>query len=135
LKERTPSSTSSSGLVTPVTCSRRTSLDIAAMSRMSRMRESGWDEVGHEAIPEEQPAVEVSSQFEKEVDLSCKQISSLREVVEKGDMVLCRLKELQRLDLKQNNLSQLPADIMQVCCLSVCLSVCLPSACLYVHHN
>jgi len=99
------------------------------------MLESGWDEVWHEAILEEQPAVEFSSQFEKEVDLSCKQISSLREVVEKGDMVLCRLKELQQLNLKQNNLGQLPADIMQVCCLSVCLSVCLPSACLYVHHN
>ena len=96
------------------------------------MLESGRDEVGHEATPEEQPAVEASSQFVKEVNLSCKQISSLREVVEKGDMVLCRLKELQRLDLKQNNLSQLPADIMQVCCLSVSLSVCLSAICLCV---
>jgi len=39
---------------------------------MSRMLESGRDEVGLEAIPEEQPSVEAISQFVKEVDLSCK---------------------------------------------------------------
>jgi len=124
LKERTPSSTSSSGLVTPVTRSRRTSLDIGAISRMLG---SGRDEVdmGYEVIPEEQPMFEASSRLVKVLDLSSNQISSFSKLVEEGDVVLWRLRGLERLDLKQNSLSQLPANMMQVCQLSVFLSVCL----------
>ena len=113
MKERTPSSTSSSGLITPATRSRRTSIDIAAISRMLG---SGRDEVdfGYEAIPEDQPTVEASSRLVKVLDLSSNQISSLSELVEKGDTVLWRLRGLERLDLKQNNLCQLPANMMKV---------------------
>jgi len=76
---------------------------------------SGRDEVdmGYEVIPEEQPMFEASSRLVKVLDLSSNQISSFSKLVEEGDVVLWRLRGLERLDLKQNSLSQLPANMMQ----------------------
>ena len=110
LKERTPSSTDSSCLYTPITGSRRSSIDIAFLQKLQQERdEVDWG--GFKTIPE---AVEVSSRLVKVLDVSSNQISSLSELAEGGDVVFQRLRGLERLDMKQNDLSQLPANLMQV---------------------
>ena len=110
LKERTPSSTDSSCLYTPITGSRRSSIDIAFLQRLLQEKdEVDWG--GFKTIPK---AVEVNSRLVKVLDVSSNQISSLSELAEGGDVVFQRLMGLERLDMKQNHLSQLPANLMQV---------------------
>ena len=124
LKERTPSSTDSSCLYTPIMDSRRSSIDIALLQRLQERDEVDWG--GFKAIPE---TVEVSSRLVKVLDVSSNQISSFSELAEGGDVVFQRLRGLERVDMKQNDLSKLPEILMQVWqlkCLSVCMYVCLP---------
>ena len=113
LKERTPSSAASSSLNTPSNTSRRSSIDFPYFLRTTR-RDSR-DEVDFGSIPEEPMAVLTKPNLVKVLDMSSNRLGSLAALVEDGDIVVQRLKELQRLDLKQNCLSRLPAELMEVC--------------------
>ena len=115
LKERTPSSGSmSSSINTPLNTSRRSSIDIPTYFRM--MRDSR-DETDFEPIPEEPPTLLTRPNLVKVLDMSSNRLGSLAALVEGRDIVVQRLKGLQRLDLKQNCLSRLPPEMMEVCTL------------------
>ena len=121
-------SNSSSQLYTPLT-SRRSSMDasinrISAGSMTLAVKDSR-DEIDFggcfEKIPEADEEVSVTSvpsrQFIKALDLSSNMLTSLSDLCEEqgGGLVFNRLKGLHRLDLKQNQISELPREMMQVC--------------------
>ena len=111
------SSESSAVFITPAS-SRRSSWEASySNTHCSSRDEVDFHISSYEAIPEEPitpstPAVDLV----KGLDLSSNELVSIHELVcgSAGEVVVQRLKGLQTLDLKQNKLSQLPSDLMQV---------------------
>lgn len=122
-RERLASSSSSSMVTTPNSpsqmSSRRSSIDSSFFFRRYSI---GRDEPDCKTIPEEHPVVETSGNLVKVLDISSNQLSGLTELVEGGERVFWRLRALERLDLKQNVLRDLPKDLMEVllCDVLVC---------------
>ena len=128
------SSSESSRITTPSSASRRSSIIDIRRRRSSidigciqRERET-YEETDFDVIPEEgEPQVIMTTpNLVKVLDISANQLRGLEQLVDGGNVVFRRMKGLHRLDLKQNNLKQLPEELMQVSyCVHVCVFVCM----------
>ena len=142
VRERSPISDGSTQLLTPMTSvsnSRRSSIDVSfrriSSGSMALTARDSRDEIDFggyfEKIPEvdeDVPATSVPNRLLiKALDLSSNMLTSLSDLYEEqgGGLVFNRLKGLRRLDLKQNQISQLPTEMMQVWGSSTTVASCL----------
>ena len=123
-RECSPSSASSSSVLTTpsasVSNSRRSSLDGSLIPPLNyRQTREEVDFGTYEAIPEESVTSEMSvmrTKLVKIVDLSSNSLRTLLDLTDQPghEFVVQQMAEIRKLDLKQNQLSSLPKNLMKV---------------------